>query len=55
MQEIADDGTETEATTSLTSTDPKEATISKSGLFAITATDSTKAYASWTTTVYVES
>ena len=52
---IASNGTETDATASLTATDPKAATISAAGLFAITVSDTTKAYASWTTTVYVES
>lgn len=52
---IASDGKETDATASLTTTNPKEATISESGLYAITVSDTTKIYASWTTTVYVES
>lgn len=52
---IANDGTETDATASLSATIPKESTISEAGLFAITVSDTTKQYASWTTTVYVES
>ena len=52
---IASNGAETDATASLTTTNPKEATISEAGLFAITVSDTTKQYASWTTTVYVES
>ena len=55
MVKIGANNVETEATTSLTSTKPKEATISESGLFAITVSDTAKQYASWTTTVYVES
>lgn len=55
MVKIGANNAETEATTSLTSTNPKEATISESGLFAITVSDTAKQYASWTTTVYVES
>jgi hypothetical protein len=52
---IANNGTETDATTSLSATDPKASTISEAGLFAITVYDTAKTYASWTTTVYVES
>lgn len=52
---IANNNAETDATTSLSANNPKEATISEAGLFAITVSDSTKQYASWTTTVYVES
>ncbi len=52
---IASDGTESDATAVLTATNPKEATISEAGLFAITVSDATREYASWTTTVYVES
>ena len=55
MVKIGANNAETEATTSLTSTPPKEATISEAGLFAITVSDTAKQYASWTTTVYVES
>jgi hypothetical protein len=55
MVKIADDGKETEATTSLTVTNPKEASISEQGLYAITVSDTAKTYASWTTTIYVES
>lgn len=55
MVKIADDGKETEATTSLTVTNPKEASISEAGLYAITVSDTAKTYASWTTTIYVES
>ena len=51
---IANDGTESDATSSLTTTNPKEATISEKGLYAITVSDPSKQYASWTTTVYVE-
>lgn len=54
MVKIASNGTETDATTALASTNPKEASISETGLFAITASDSAKEYAPWTTTVYVE-
>jgi hypothetical protein len=51
-----DDGTETEDKTSLNSSNPKQASISTKGLYAITVSDSatTPTYASWTTTVYVE-
>jgi hypothetical protein len=55
MVKIGDNNAETEATTSLTSTDPKHATISAEGLYAITVYDTAEAYAPWTTTVYVES
>lgn len=55
MDKIGANNAETDATTSLTSTNPKEATISEAGLFAITVSDTAKQYASWTTTVYVES
>lgn len=57
MVKIADDGKETDATQKLTVTKPKEATISETGLYAITVSDTatTNAYASWTTTIYVES
>ena len=55
MVKIGSNNAETEATSSLTSTDPKEASISQAGLYAITVYDTTKNYASWTTTVYVES
>lgn len=51
---IANDGKESDATASLTATNPKEATISEKGLYAITVSDPSKQYASWTTTVYVE-
>jgi hypothetical protein len=54
MVKIGDNNVETDATTSLTSTDPTKATISAEGLYAITANDTTKMFASWTTTVYVE-
>lgn len=54
MVKIADDGKETDETLKLTVTNPKEATISETGLYAITVSDTTKNYASWTTTVYVE-
>ena len=46
---------ETDATASFTSTNPQEASISSEGLYAITVSDTAKQYASWTTTVYVES
>lgn len=55
MVKIGENNAETEATVSLNHTNPKEATISESGLFAITVSDTAKQYASWTTTVYVES
>ena len=57
LVKINDDGTETEDKTSLNSSDPKKATISTEGLYAITVADSNLSdptYASWTTTVYVE-
>ena len=54
MVKIGDNNVETEATTSLTSTDPKKATISAEGLYAITVSDTAEQYAPWTTTVYVE-
>jgi hypothetical protein len=55
MVKIGDNNAETDATTSLTSTDPKHATISAEGLYAITVSDTAEAFAPWTTTVYVES
>lgn len=55
MKKIGDNNAETDATASLTITNPKEATISEEGLYAITVSDSAKIYAPWTTTVYVES
>ena len=55
MVKIGDNNVETDATTSLTSTDPKHATISAEGLYAITVSDTAEAFAPWTTTVYVES
>jgi hypothetical protein len=55
MVKIGDNGAEPDATTSLTSTDPKHATISAEGLYAITVSDTAEAFAPWTTTVYVES
>lgn len=55
MSKIESNGNETDATASLTVSTPKEATISEAGLFAITVYDTAKQYASWTTTVYVES
>ena len=55
MVKIGDNNVETDATASLTSTDPKKATISAEGLYAITVSDTAKAFAPWTTTVYVES
>ena len=55
MVKIGDNNVETDATTSLSSTDPKKATISAEGLYAITVSDTAEAYAPWTTTVYVES
>ena len=54
MFKIGDNNAETDATASLTSTDPTKATISAEGLYAITVKDSAGEYASWTTTVYVE-
>ena len=55
MVKIGGNNVETDATTSLTSTDPKHATISAEGLYAITVSDTAEAFAPWTTTVYVES
>jgi hypothetical protein len=55
MVKIGANNAETDATASLTSTNPKEATISEVGLYAITVSDTAREYASWTTTVYVES
>jgi hypothetical protein len=55
MVKIGDNNVETDATASLTSTDPKRATIKTEGLYAITVSDTTEAFAPWTTTVYVES
>ena len=55
MVKIGDNNAETDATASLTSTDPTKATINSEGLYAITVSDSAEAFASWTTTVYVES
>jgi hypothetical protein len=55
MVKIGNNNVETDATTSLSYTDPKNATISAEGLYAITVSDTKKAFASWTTTVYVES
>jgi hypothetical protein len=54
MVKIGDNNVETDATTSLASTDPKHATISAEGLYAITVSDTAEAFAPWTTTVYVE-
>jgi hypothetical protein len=54
MAKIDDYGVETDATSTLTVTNPKEASISTEGLYAITVSDSAGNYASWTTTVYVE-
>jgi hypothetical protein len=57
LVKINDDGTETEDKTSLNSSNPKQASISKEGLYAITVADASTSdptYASWTTTVYVE-
>lgn len=54
MVKIGANNVETDATASLTSTNPKEATISEAGLYAITVSDTAKQYASWTTTVYVQ-
>ena len=57
MVKIGDNNVETDATTSLSHTDAKQATISAEGMYAITVYDTAepKAYAPWTTTVYVES
>lgn len=52
---IESDGTEPDATASITTVTPAESTFSATGLFAITVSDSQNKYASWTTTVYVES
>lgn len=54
MVKIGDNNEESEATTSLNSTDPTKATVNAEGLYAITVKDSAEAYAPWTTTVYVE-
>jgi hypothetical protein len=54
MVKIGENNAETEATASLTSTDPKHAKISAEGLYAITVYDTAEAFAPWTTTVYVE-
>lgn len=43
-----------ETTTAINTTDPEKSTISETGLYAITVSDSANTYASWTTTVYVE-
>ena len=48
-----DESKETDATAEVISTNIKETTISGEGLYAITI--SATGYASWTTTVYVES
>ena len=50
-----ENNTESDATSSLVTTNIKEVTISTAGLYAITVSDSAEQYASWTTTVYVES
>ena len=52
---LIEDGTnkETDATSNVITSNVKETTISSEGLYAITA--SASGYASWTTTVYVES
>lgn len=55
MVKIDGSNNEPDATTSLSKTDPKKATISEPGLYAITVYDTADAYAPWTTTVYVES
>lgn len=54
MVKIGANNEETDATASLTTTDPTKATINAEGLYAITVKDSAENYASWTTTVYVE-
>lgn len=54
VYEIGANNVETKDTSSLNSTDPVHATMSKAGLFAITVKDTKENYASWTTTVYVE-
>ena len=54
MVKIGENNAETDATASLTSTDPNKATISAEGLYAITVYDTAEAFAPWTTTVYVE-
>lgn len=54
MVKIGANNAETDALTSLASTDPKKATISAEGLYAITVYDTVETYAPWTTTVYVE-
>lgn len=47
-----DESKETDATANVSSTDIKNVTISKAGLYALTV--SAEGYAPWTTTVYVE-
>lgn len=54
IKKIGANNAETEATSSLTATNPAEATISEAGLYAITVSDTAKVFAPWTTTVYVE-
>jgi hypothetical protein len=54
VYEIGENNAETLDSTSLSTTDPAHATISKSGLYAITVKDTAENYAPWTTTIYVE-
>jgi hypothetical protein len=57
VYEIGENNAETKDTSSLVGADkdPVHATMNKAGLFAITVKDTAENYASWTTTVYVES
>lgn len=50
---VEDDGSTVQSL--LDKADPKHATISAEGLYAITVSDTAEAFAPWTTTVYVES
>jgi hypothetical protein len=50
---VEDDGSTVQSL--LNKEDPKHATISAEGLYAITVSDTAEAFAPWTTTVYVES
>lgn len=52
MVKIGDNNAESDVT--ISTTDPTNVTVGQTGLFAITVSDPSKKYASWTTTVYVE-
>ena len=54
VYKIDEDNEETLDTKSLDSTNAEQSSFSASGLYAITVKDSAKAYAPWTTTIYVE-